>query len=75
MANSTEGVIIIRDGHDEPIIMITKNGHVRWFKLEEMSFQDFSEYLQADGVQNGAGYKLPGQEQVQISLDKLKIRP
>lgn len=51
--NSQEGVIIIRDEKEEPIIMVTKNGHIRWFKLEEMSFADFTEYLKADGVVGG----------------------
>lgn len=45
-----EGVILIIED-DEPVAMVRANGHVTYFKLEPMSFQDHISLLNADQVQ------------------------
>lgn len=43
-----EGVIILQDEQGHAAYIIRKNGTVRWYKLQELTYGDFVELLGAD---------------------------
>lgn len=51
MKGFQDGVIIIPGEDGEPQYMIRKNGVVKWYKLQELTFGDFVELTEADKAQ------------------------
>lgn len=45
-----EGVIIVQEA-GEPVVLVRKNGSVKYYKLTEMNFADHIEFLNADKAQ------------------------
>lgn len=46
-----DSVIVVQNEQGHPDKVIIKNGEIKWYKLEEMNYGDFVEYLGANNVQ------------------------